>query len=51
MDALAEFGKFEAELQVKSTQLSNLRVDVSDPANSLSMLKGVTRLRLATGFS
>lgn len=39
-DALLEFAKFEAELKVKSTHLSNLRVDISDPTASLSMLKG-----------
>lgn len=39
-DALSEFAKFEAELKVKSSHLSNLRVDISNPTTSLSMLKG-----------
>ena len=39
--ALTEFSKFEAELKVKSSHLSNLRVDISNPSASLSMLKGV----------
>lgn len=41
-DALSEFGKFEAELKVKSSHLANLRVDISNPTASLSMLKGDT---------
>lgn len=39
-DALSEFSKFEAELKVKSSHLSNLRVDITNPTTSLSMLKG-----------
>ena len=39
-DALSEFAKFEAELKVKTSHLSNLRVDISNPTASLSMLKG-----------
>ena len=39
-DALSEFAKFQAELKVKSSHLSNLRVDISNPTTSLSMLKG-----------
>ena len=39
-DSLSEFAKFEAELKVKSTHLSNLRVDISNPTTSLAMLKG-----------
>lgn len=39
-DALSEFAKFEAELKVKSSHLSNLRVDISNPTASLAMLKG-----------
>ncbi len=40
-DALSEFAKFEAELKVKSSHLSNLRVDISNPTTSLAMLKGI----------
>ena len=39
-DGFSEFGKFEAELKVKSSLLSNLRVDIFNPSASLSLLKG-----------
>ena len=39
-DSLVELRKFEAELKVKSSYLTNLRVDISNPTASLSQLKG-----------
>ena len=41
-DALTELRKFEAELKVKSSYLTQLRVDVSNPTASLALLKGGT---------
>lgn len=50
-DALSEFAKFQAELKVKSAHLSNLRVDISNPTASLSMLKGKSLYSLLHTFT
>ena len=42
-DAMEELRKFEGELKVKSSLLSNLRIDVSS-AESFSRLKGTAHL-------
>ena len=41
-DSLIELGKFEGEMKIKSTALSQLPIDVSS-TSSLSKLKGIGR--------
>lgn len=48
-DSLVELGKFEGEMKIKSTALSQLPIDVSS-TSSLSKLKGITKSLILHSF-